>query len=237
MKVNTDGVLLGALMTVRPASLNVLDVGTGTGTVALMAAQRYADLHSGCFPENFSISAIDIDAPSADEAASNFRNSPWGQVLSSLHSSLEEYSGKLSSVLDGNGSGIDHIFSNPPYFEGDLHSPDIRRHGSRHSDSMSYRELLEFAGEWLSPEGLFSVILPSMTEADLCRHARMNGLFPSRIVDIKTVPAKPPRRIVAEFTRARTEHIVRETLTIQEKGRYTGQYISLTSDFYLFPGL
>ena len=221
MKVNTDGVLLGAAMTICPSDRRMLDIGTGTGTIALMVAQR-----SG---RDVNIHAIDIDEASATEASANFRNSPWGNSLEAFHVSLDEY----EKTLDG--QEYDLVFSNPPYFEDSLNAPEERRNNARHtSTGLSYREIFDFASRHLSAQGRVSMVLPSETEHSLCRHARMDGLHLMRIIRIRTVPHKAPSRIIAEFSRIRTESAVEEELVIQEKGKYTEQYLSLTSEFYLF---
>lgn len=249
MKVNTDGVLLGALMTIRAEDRHLLDVGTGTGTIALMAAQRLHDLmenqsggHGEATAQEPVIHAIDIDEPSASEAALNFSRSPWPDILSAENISLEDFERRMEQHADesafssGSPSAkglIDLVFSNPPYFDSTLRSPDLRRREARHSESLSYRELLEFSSRWLCPAGRCAVVLPSETETDLCRYARMCGLFPFRIVRIRTVPTKSPRRIVVEFSRCRVPEIQEEMLTIQNEGQYTGQYTGLTSEFYI----
>ena len=142
MKVNTDGVLLGAAMTINPTDRNLLDVGTGTGTIALMAAQRISDIVG---QDSIRVSAIDIDEPSATEAADNFEKSPWASCLTVFRTSLDDFSASLDPQVR-----FDHIFSNPPYFDDSLHAPDQRRNDSRHtSTGLSYRELLEFAKVFL----------------------------------------------------------------------------------------
>ena len=129
MKVNTDGVLLGAAMTVRPSDRRMLDIGTGTGTIALMAAQRSSGTAR--------IDAIDIDEPSATEAAANFKASPWDCSLTAHHTSLDGFTPPAE---------YDLIFSNPPYFEDSLTAPDQRKSTARHtSDGLSYRDIFEFA--------------------------------------------------------------------------------------------
>lgn len=251
MKVNTDGVLLGASMTILPSDRNLLDIGTGTGTIALMAAQRLDDAsfvpdhadersispsscEAGCVVRNemrdaLRIHAIDIDEASAVESGANFRNSPWSANLQAFHASLDEYA--ASSVLPT----YDLIFSNPPYFEDSLNAPEQRRNIARHtSTGLSYREILDFAAARLSDGGRVALVLPAETEHPLCRHARMNGLHLSMITRIKTVPRKEPSRIVAEFSRVRPDSAVERTLIIQNEGKYTEEYLSLMRDFYLF---
>ena len=271
MKVNTDGVLLGALMTILPGDRYLLDIGTGTGTIALMAAQRLAHIsvEQGITPLSCSasrsamaghiheqhettqlsaihIDAIDIDEPSATEAASNFRNSPWSDILHAHHVSLDEFSTQIaeSGVNIGSGhdadpsdfrKGYDLIFSNPPYFDNALQAPEERRNAARHTATgLSYREILDFAAEHLTSTGRVAMVLPADTEHDLTRHARMSGLHLHKITRIRTVPRKAPSRIVAEFSRQRTTSPADTILTIQDGGQYTREYLDLMHEFYLF---
>ncbi len=226
MKVNTDGVLLGALMTVRPEDRNCLDVGTGTGTVALMAAQRMSFIGAGS-DGACSITGIDIDGASAHEAGLNFAASPWPGMLRSLHLSLSDF------AVSAEPHGFDHIFSNPPYYDLSLSAPDARRNAARHTDSLSYREITAFAAESLAPDGLLSLILPADSGTWLLRHAAMNGLHLFRMVRIRTSVRKKPSRIVAEFSRRRQAKPVQEELAIQDGPDYTPEYLALTSDFYI----
>lgn len=241
MKVNTDGVLLGALMTVRPSDRKCLDVGTGTGTIALMAAQRLSDIVSHDVASDISpdcsggdrtgtvILGIDIDEASASEAARNFASSPWPQMLSAIHSSLEDFAKVPQS------SDFDHVFSNPPYYDLSLAAPDGRRNAARHTESLSYRELVSFSSGFLSRTGILSVILPADTETWLFRHARMSGLYPFRIVRIRTSGKKRPSRMVAEFSRVRPEGngMMEEMLTIHDGPSFTAEYTALVRDFYI----
>ena len=256
MKVNTDGVLLGAAMTIMPEDRRFLDIGTGTGTIALMVAQRSfaaaqddkgnAQDDKGNAQDrsdvsqvddvpvilnevkNLHIDAIDIDEASASEAAANFYNSPWNASLHAHHCSLDEF----AEASDGM---YDLIFSNPPYFEDSLTAPDERKSTARHtSDGLSYRDIFDFASERLSERGRVSFVLPADQEASLCRYARMSGFHLFRILRIRTVPRKQPVRIIAEFSRERCALPSDDTLTIQDEGKYTQEYLSLTHDFYLF---
>ena len=223
MKVNTDGVLLGALMTLRAADRNCLDVGTGTGTVALMAAQRLYDAGVS----DARITAIDIDGPSAREAAMNFAGSPWPDMLEAKHLPLSGLSGPDVPAA------FDHIFSNPPYYDLSLQAPDMRRNAARHTDTLSYRELAAFAAEHLASDGILSMILPADSELWLLRHARMNGLQPVRIVRIRTVERKKPSRIVAEFSKRHSGDCREQLLTLMKDGSFTPEYRELTKPFYI----
>ena len=233
MKVNTDGVLLGAAMTIMPEDRCLLDIGTGTGTIALMAAQR---VFGGEIPGQAGrIDAIDIDEPSATEAAMNFANSPWTECLHAYNMSLDAFA--VMDEMDGQPrmQKYDLIFSNPPYFEDSLTAPDERKNTARHtSEGLSYRDIFEFAKERLTDSGRVSLVLPADQEAALCRYARMCGLHLFRSLRVRTVPRKAPSRMIAEFARHRCETVKEELLTIQNEGQYTQEYLSLTHDFYMF---
>ena len=236
MKVNTDGVLLGAAMTIRPEDRCMLDIGTGTGTIALMAAQRVAD-HVGMEAShgNIRIDAVDIDEPSATEAAKNFANSPWAECLHAHNMSLDAFA--ATDQMDGHAlvQKYDLIFSNPPYFEDSLTAPDERKSTARHtSEGLSYRDIFDFAKERLSADGRVALVLPADQEVAVCRYARMSGLYLDKILRIRTVPRKLPTRMVVEFSRRRNDVPEDTILTIQNEGQYTEEYLSLTKDFYLF---
>lgn len=234
MKVNTDGVLLGAVMTILPSDCRFLDIGTGTGTIALMAAQRYSDMaNNSCSAScaqwaDAHIDAIDIDIPSIEEAVANFANSPWPDLMSAHHASLGEFAKQSDSKYD-------LIFSNPPYFEASLQAPEVRRNAARHTATgLSYREIIDFAVHRLTSEGRLALVLPSDTELDLTRYARMSGLHLYKMTRVRTVPRKAPKRIIAEFVRKKTDIPEDKILTIQDAGHYTQEYLTLMKDFYLF---
>lgn len=223
LKVGTDAVLLGALMTLPRDGGSLLDIGTGTGVIALMAAQRMAASSAG----NWDVTGIDIDGPSIGDAFENFDSSPWKDRLEAVHSSLEDFG------RTGAARHYETIFSNPPYYDNSLLNPDAREAGARHTDSLSYREILAFAAERLS--GTLSLILPSEEEQRLLRTAASFGLFPFRKVRIRTVDTKDPRRTVVEFRKGdrRGGTCTEEELILQHNGQRTEAYTDLCKDFYL----
>lgn len=237
MKVNTDGVLLGAVTDVFPDDSDALDVGTGTGTVALMIAQRLAEVRPAGEP--WHIQGIDIDPPSAAEAAGNFADSPWSGHLAA------ENAGLAAFLKSRPAARHDLIVSNPPYYDNSLQAPDARRNSARHtgdpenpasSEPLSFREILEYAAGHLRERGRVSMILPADQEKALLRHARMCGFAPWKILRIKTVERKPVSRLIVQFRKRgeMTEPPVEETLTLlNEKGKRTSQHASLVTDYYL----
>lgn len=218
LKLGTDAVLLGAAMTLKPTDRRLLDIGTGTGVIALMAAQRLSDLGSDA-----AIDGIDIDAPSAEEAAANFVGSPWSGMLHAECVSLQDYRPS---------AGFDLIFSNPPFYDNSLQNPDHRESVARHTEALSYRDICAFASGQLREDGRLALILPSEVETSLLRTAASFGLFPFRIIHIRTTARKAPRRIITEFSRTRNE-CLREELVLQDGPIRTAEYNKLTENFYL----
>ena len=233
MKVNTDGVLLGASTAVLPGDRRILDIGTGTGTVALMIAQR---METDCDGEEWNVQGIDIDIPSAEEAAENFRQSPWREHLESVNMGLAAFR-KANP-----GTCYDLIVSNPPYYDNSLQAPEARRNSARHTgdsenqESLSYREILEYASEVLGEDGRVSMILPADQEKALSRHARMCGFLPWKILRIKSVERKPVSRLIVQFKRRDKVggSPQEEQLTLlDERGKRTSQHASLITDYCL----
>lgn len=235
MKVNTDGVLLGAVVPVCNADCRVLDIGTGTGVIALMLAQRLtADTEQASRMRPLRILGIDIDPDAAAEAADNFASSEWAEALTSEEISLESLEVRLAGAAS---EAFDIIVSNPPYYDSSLTNPDGKKAVARHTDlpqgSLSYRDVMEFAARHLSATGRLSVVLPSDQESAALRYARMCGLHLSHLLRVRTVERKQPKRFIATFVTAPCE-CLHQMLTIMEKGKYTDEYISLVKDFYLF---
>ena len=212
MKVGTDGVLLGAW---APGGKRILDVGSGTGLISLMMAQR--------FPEA-QVLGIDMDGEACEEAAENVAASPFADRVKIECCRLQDYHSAES---------FDAIVSNPPFFLNSLKNPDSKRTMARHTDSLPFRDLFRGAKMLLSDDGVFSVIVPSEVLEVVVSEACMLGFYLVRQCGVKTVERKQPSRIIVSFTKEKS--IPQEqTLTIMEKGKYTSQYISLVKEFYLF---
>lgn len=178
MKVGTDGTLLGAW---AQGGTDILDIGTGTGLIALMMAQR--------FPES-TIKAIDIDAEACSQAAENVAASPFAQRMVVVHASLQSYT-----------STCDSIVCNPPFFSDSLHSPDSQRTMARHTTTLSYAELFRSVAGLLSQNGVFSAVIPFDCRRAFDDEAIFAGLFPSRVCAVRTTWRKPPRRYLLEYRR------------------------------------
>ena len=214
MKVGTDGVLLGALADVTAAT-HLLDIGTGTGLVALMLAQRNPSM---------SIDAIEIDSNAAKQAAENVAQSPWPQIR--VHcTALQTYTANQPYNL---------IVSNPPYFVNSLKAPKAERTTARHTDSLSFNELVAGVDRLLSPSGKFWVILPADEQTNFCQLAQEKGLYPYRLIHVHPRAEKPAKRIVMGFSRtqitAQQEHL---TIEKEQRHQYTDAFAQLTAPFYL----
>lgn len=179
----TDGVLLGAWADIHERA-HVLDIGTGTGIVALMIAQRA--------PDSF-VTAIDIHKPSLACAKRNFGASQWADRLSAVEISLQELAATCARQFD-------LIVSNPPFFSEQIRSPDPERSLGRHTATLSQLDLIESVSRLLSPEGRFCVILPVREAAALRETAVLYRLYCNREVQIFTAPSKPAERSLMEFS-------------------------------------
>lgn len=218
MKVGTDGVLIGAWCDCNGRS-KVLDVGSGTGVVALMVAQR---------DESAIIDAVEIDSDAALQAFENFERSLWKERLSVKNCSFQEYAQQNPTLK------YDLIVSNPPYFVNSLKNEDIKKQLARHTDSLSYNELIDGVDLMLSDDGVFSAIFPYEEANIFVAMAAKKGFFCVRRVDIKGAPERAVKRVMLELSRVKREPMFDE-LVIENSGRggYSKRYIELTRDFYL----
>ena len=213
MKVGTDGVLLGTWANVD-LSEHILDIGTGTGLIALMLAQR----------SEADIDAIDIDADACEQAKENAEKSPFRERIKVFHSPLNQYKSNTQ---------YDLIVSNPPYFMDSLKCPDGKRSLARHTDTLSLDDLVEDSMNLLSPVGKLALIIPFDQRDLIISIAKKNGLFVTRETHVLPTPQAAPKRLLIELSKL--EATPQQTyLTIEiERHQYTEEFIRLAKDFYL----
>ena len=218
MKIGTDGVLLGAWTPIENNPISILDVGSGTGILSLMLAQR-------CAAEQ--IDAIEIDEEAYEQCVENFENSPWSDRLFCFHAGFDEF-------IEDPEDEYDLIISNPPFFTEDYYSNDKKRDLARFTNSLSFEELIEGTSLLLSENGVFSVIIPFKEEENFIKIARDFDLFPIKITRVKGTPTTEIKRSLMAFSFVRSKNYSIEELIIEtDRHQYTAEYIDLTKDFYL----
>ena len=217
MKVGTDSVLLGAWASVANHPFSVLDIGSGTGILALMLAQRSSAE---------TIEAIEIDDEAFEQCSENFENSPWADRLFCFHASLLEY---VEDVADE----FDLIICNPPFYSEDYKTTNQARDVARFNDAMPFEHLIYAVANLLSDNGIFSIIMPHKEETKFKDLASQVGLFLNRSLHVKGNPESEIKRSLMEFSfkksRLETSYLIIET----SRHQYTDDYINLTKDFYL----
>lgn len=214
MKVGTDGVLIGAWASVRANDRTILDIGTGTGLIALMLAQRNPEAE---------VVAVEIDSESAAQARDNVAASPWSDRVTVEECAVQDFVSDLK---------FDLIVSNPPYFVDSQKCPDGSRNTARHTDTLSFSELMKAAERLLAPDGRFAVIVPAESAMSVIAAGNMHLV---RRCDVRTKPSAQPKRVMLEFSPRFEGAALREELTIGDgtNGGYSPEYVALTRDFYL----
>ena len=221
MKIGTDGILLGAWSQAEQPQ-RILDIGTGTGLIALMMAQR--------FP-NAVIDAVEIEPNAAEQAARNFAASPWPERLNLHHQSIQSFA--ASNVPD---KAYSLIVSNPPWFVDSLKSNESKRNLARHTDSLSHEDLQNSVRLLLHTSGRSTVVLPFSDAASFIDSAHERNLFCRRQCLVRAKPGLSPHRILLEFETVPAESpVILQELTIENEQRhdYTESFRTFTRDFYL----
>ena len=215
MKVGTDGVLLGAWASVRNAH-RILDVGTGTGLVALMLAQR-------SLPDA-NIVALEIDEAAAGQARENVARSSWKERIEVVQVDFKKYQSSAK---------FDVIVSNPPYFIDSLGCPDQQRNSARHNDSLTYEDLLAGVAGLLAEDGTFTIVIPADVADRVKMIASAKRMQAVRQLNVITKPGGIPRRTLITFSFSNQKCIVEELLTEVARHQYSKEYVALTREYYL----
>ncbi|WP_299777829.1 methyltransferase [uncultured Formosa sp.] len=217
MKIGTDGVLLGAWASIDHNPFSILDIGAGTGVIALMLAQRsFAEL----------IDAIEIDDEAYEQCVDNFENAPWADRLFCYHAALDEFVDEIEDKYD-------LIISNPPFYSENYKTDNEQRDLARFADALPFDHLIDSASKLLSEHGKFCVITPFKEEENIINLASKVNLFLNKILHVKGNPNSEIKRSLMQFSFTKTE-IETNTLIIEtERHNYTEDYINLTKDFYL----
>lgn len=212
MKVGTDGVLLGCW---APKGSRILDVGTGSGLIARMLMQRCPEAE---------VEGIDIDAAAVEQAKEN--------GVRAYCSSLQDWQNDQSQITNHK---YDLIVSNPPYFQNSLKNPDKGRQAARHTDTLSYEELIAHSARLLTEDGCLALILPAEAEAEIRQLAGAAGLYLTHITRVYSKETKPVRRVLLAFSHQPSAiSFIEDTLVLEdEKGGRSLPYQNLAKDFYL----
>jgi tRNA1Val (adenine37-N6)-methyltransferase len=214
MKVGTDGVLLGAWSTVKEG--NILDIGAGTGLISIMLAQRNSTSH---------IDAVELQKDAYQEAKTNIENCKWSERFSIFNCPIQAYQ---------TDKKYDLIVSNPPFFTNATKAPQSDRNAARHTDSLPFTDLINTVLRLLKPDGLFSLILPTVEAEHFILLAKEKSLFINRKWYVKPTATKSSKRVLMEFSFHNENSIVNELIIETEtRHQYTPEYITLTKDFYL----
>ena len=217
MKIGTDSVLLGSWASVNNEIQSVLDIGTGTGILALQMAQRSA---------SETIDAIEIEALAFEQAFQNFENSPWSDRLFCYHTSLEEFSKEIDDTYD-------LILSNPPFYTSTYKNLESSRAVARHTESLSFGNLLRHTSELLSKNGVAAFIIPYQEESIFIELASECNLFPRKITHVRGNESALIKRTLIELS-FKNDLPKIDSLTIEiDRHRYTQEYKKLVGAFYL----
>lgn len=216
MKVGTDAVLLGIWAELNNVK-TVLDIGTGSGILSLLIASR----------AQVSVDAIEMDNASASEAKANFKNVTFSDRLNIVHADFKDYSGQTNKKYD-------LIISNPPFFINDLRPKEVARRMARHTDSLTYSELISGAVNLLNNSGKLVVVLPYIYHFSFLDIAKKHGLSLHKKMLIFPKPCKEPNRINLQLGFDRKVPTDEKFIIREEDGKLTTQYLKFVSDYYLY---
>jgi len=214
MKTGTDAILLGSWCNVESIE-SALDIGSGSGIISLFIAAR----------SQARVTAVEIDSASVKESERNFESSPFAERMQVVKTNINDFFTEQK---------FDLIVSNPPFFTGDLHSPDKRKTNARHTETLSFYDLCSVANRLLTEEGRFCVVLPYSQKTVFEQTARKNNLFALRELLIFPRRGAEPNRINIEFGKSKTNEIKRELFIVREENnKFTDQYREWLGEYYL----
>ena len=218
MKIGTDAVLLGAWVEVDGVQ-KALDVGTGTGVIAIMLAQRQPFL---------TVHGVEIDAQAQLQASENMQASPWSERLEVFPGAIQDYAQNCRETYD-------LIVSNPPFFTGGVFSESPDRQHVRHTVKLPHGDLLAACQKLLAPKGTFAVVLPLLEGLRFVELARRYRFYCERMTEVHTKPGKPISRLLLQFKSEIPDILRKDTLILQddESNNRSEAYRALTGDFYL----
>jgi tRNA1Val (adenine37-N6)-methyltransferase len=217
MKVGTDGVLAGAWTRLQDND-RTLDVGAGSGLVALMLAQRNPLIL---------VDSIEIDADAAKQAGENIAASPFRNVTGCRNISFQDFAAQPPCRYD-------LIVSNPPFFGASLKSPDKQRSVARHGESLPVEEFIALSAGMLNRHGRISFIYPFHAKEEIISLSARNGLYVSRLTEVIPVAGSPPKRMLLELSAEKTEPVYGRLAIEQKPGVYSPEFAALVRDFYLY---
>ena len=218
MKIGTDGVLIGAWASLNHNPDSILDIGSGTGIIALQLAQRSsAEV----------IDALEIDDKAYEQCSNNFENSPWGDRLFCYHASFLEFASEIDDEYD-------LIVSNPPFYSEDYKTNNDQRDLARFTDALPFKHLLAGTAKLLSENGKSCFVIPFTEEKNFINIASQFNLLPNKITRVKGTPNTEIKRSLLELSFKNSENLIEQELIIEvDRHQYTPEYIKLVKDFYL----
>lgn len=217
MKVGTDGVLLGAWVELDESLKSILDIGTGTGLIALQIAQRI---------DCKTIDALEIESNAFEQAVGNFENSDWSDRLFCYHTSLQEFANEIDEKYD-------LIISNPPYYNDTFKDVENKRAIARHTITLSFNTLLSSSAKLLSEFGTCAFIVPYKEEDVFIKIAKDNKLFPQRITRVRGNINTNFKRSLLQFSFSNLNPVIDELAIEIERHVFTEKYINIVKDFYI----
>ena len=220
MKIGTDAVLLGAWCSVENFIDSILDVGSGTGVISLMLAQR---------SDAMTIDAVELDENAYEQTVENFEQSDWGDRLYCYNASFQEF----ATEMEEEEETYDLIVTNPPFYTDDFETDNKARNKARFTSSLSFEELIKSSKTILSENGIFCVVIPYKEEQKFVSLALESSLYLNRVCRVKGNPTSEIKRSLLEFSFLQKELKQDELIIEISRHQYTKEYIELTRDFYL----